>query len=148
MTIRSARDAEKKRPIKPRMEHSGVVRPTIGAKHLPTESYQDPRYVNRNRPLITWLAAITGPDSFAVKFVAWIGRLHVNELIMNRRRKMDKTVDRDPNYVWKHRHKAEPGECLYCDRERAAGNHFHPPHDASPRCESGKHSHCSCDTCF
>ena len=23
-----------------------------------------------------------------------------------------------------------------------------PPHDASPRCESGKHPHCSCDICF
>lgn len=23
-----------------------------------------------------------------------------------------------------------------------------PPHDASSRCESGKHSHCTCDTCF
>jgi len=23
-----------------------------------------------------------------------------------------------------------------------------PPHDASTRCESGSHTHCSCDTCF
>jgi hypothetical protein len=23
-----------------------------------------------------------------------------------------------------------------------------PPHDASPRCESGKRNHCTCDTCF
>lgn len=23
-----------------------------------------------------------------------------------------------------------------------------PPHDASERCESGKHTHCSCDQCF
>lgn len=23
-----------------------------------------------------------------------------------------------------------------------------PNHDASPRCESGGHEHCSCDTCF
>lgn len=23
-----------------------------------------------------------------------------------------------------------------------------PPHFASPRCESGGHNHCSCDTCF
>lgn len=27
-------------------------------------------------------------------------------------------------------------------------NVFAPNHTASPRCESGKHSHCSCDTCF
>lgn len=46
------------------------------------------------------------------------------------------------------RHKAEPGECKYCDDEREAGNSFHPPHDASARCESGGHSHCSCGTCF
>lgn len=47
-----------------------------------------------------------------------------------------------------HRHKAPEGECAYCDRERAQGVNFHPPHDASPNCESGKHSHCTCDTCF
>jgi len=23
-----------------------------------------------------------------------------------------------------------------------------PPHNASPRCESGGHNHCSCDMCF
>lgn len=44
--------------------------------------------------------------------------------------------------------KAPEGECAYCDRERKDGNDFHPPHDASPRCESGKRAHCSCDTCF
>lgn len=46
------------------------------------------------------------------------------------------------------RHKAPEGECVTCDRERATGNNFHPPHDASPRCESGWHNHCTCDTCF
>ncbi len=47
-----------------------------------------------------------------------------------------------------HRHKAPPGECKYCDEERAAQNDFHPSHDASPRCKSGGKPHCSCDTCF
>lgn len=46
------------------------------------------------------------------------------------------------------RHKAPEGECATCDREREACNSFHPPHDASPNCESGKHNHCSCDMCF
>lgn len=46
------------------------------------------------------------------------------------------------------RHKLEPGQCAYCDRERAAGVSFHPPHDAGPFCESGKHAHCTCDACF
>lgn len=46
------------------------------------------------------------------------------------------------------RHKADPGDCEYCDRERASNASFHPSHDASERCQSGKHSHCSCDTCF
>lgn len=27
-------------------------------------------------------------------------------------------------------------------------NIFAPRHKASNRCESGKHSHCTCDTCF
>lgn len=25
---------------------------------------------------------------------------------------------------------------------------FAPRHKASPRCKSGKHAHCTCDTCF
>ncbi len=44
------------------------------------------------------------------------------------------------------RHKLEPGECIACDREREAS--FCPYHDASPRCESGKRPHCTCDVCF
>lgn len=48
----------------------------------------------------------------------------------------------------KRRHKAAPGECAYCDREREQGNTFHPSHEASPHCRSGRHNHCSCDTCF
>ena len=27
-------------------------------------------------------------------------------------------------------------------------NVFAPPHKASPRCQSGKYPHCTCDTCF
>lgn len=46
------------------------------------------------------------------------------------------------------RSKLDAWQCVYCDRERQAGNDFHPPHDASLNCESGKHNHCSCDTCF
>lgn len=37
------------------------------------------------------------------------------------------------------------GECRYCDENRGG---FHPPHDPSPRCDSGKRPHCTCDTCF
>ena len=49
----------------------------------------------------------------------------------------------------KHRrHKLPPGECKTCDRERWLSNEFHPSHDATERCKSGKHNHCSCDTCF
>jgi hypothetical protein len=44
------------------------------------------------------------------------------------------------------RHKVMPGDCAYCDRE--CGNDFHPPHDASERCQIGKRNHCSCDMCF
>jgi hypothetical protein len=44
----------------------------------------------------------------------------------------------------RRRHKL-PG-CSYCKGEGA--NTFHPPHDASDRCESGKRNHCSCDRCF
>lgn len=50
--------------------------------------------------------------------------------------------------IGSRRHKADPGECKFCDEERAKNSDFHPPHDASDRCESGKHNHCTCDTCF
>jgi hypothetical protein len=46
------------------------------------------------------------------------------------------------------RHQVDDGDCVYCDREKAAANTFHPPHDASENCQSGKRPHCSCDTCF
>lgn len=43
------------------------------------------------------------------------------------------------------RHRLARGECRYCDEHVSE---FHPPHDASDRCESGGRSHCSCDVCF
>jgi hypothetical protein len=57
---------------------------------------------------------------------------------------------------YRRRYMLPQGECSYCDREReraiAAGRHpeatFMPAHDALSSCQSGKHSHCTCDTCF
>lgn len=46
------------------------------------------------------------------------------------------------------RFKALVGDCQICDAERVRNREFHPPHDASARCESGKRRHCSCDICF
>ena len=40
------------------------------------------------------------------------------------------------------------GDCKTCETEREKGNSFFPPHDASPRCESGKRPHCTCNVCF
>jgi len=37
-------------------------------------------------------------------------------------------------------------DCASCQREGRGA--FMPPHDASRRCKSGAHAHCSCDTCF
>jgi hypothetical protein len=36
--------------------------------------------------------------------------------------------------------------CPYCQLHQPGA--MYPPHDASPRCESGGHPHCTCDTCF
>lgn len=56
------------------------------------------------------------------------------------------------NPVVGRRQFGEPGECAYCEKERAKQKDgaipFFPPHDASSGCESGKHNHCTCDTCF
>jgi hypothetical protein len=38
------------------------------------------------------------------------------------------------------------GQCAYCDGHN--DDEMMPSHDASPRCESGKRPHCTCDTCF
>jgi hypothetical protein len=38
------------------------------------------------------------------------------------------------------------GGCPTCDKYIPGD--IMPPHDASCRCESGKHKHCSCDICF
>lgn len=45
----------------------------------------------------------------------------------------------------KRRHKLQAGKCRACDAEVGE---FHPSHDPSPRCESGRRNHCSCDICF
>ena len=39
-------------------------------------------------------------------------------------------------------------DCTFCQKLIAEGTSFAPPHDPSYGCESGKHTHCSCDTCF
>lgn len=50
--------------------------------------------------------------------------------------------------VPRRRLRADDGECGTCDRARDNEDNFLPPHDASPRCESGHRVHCSCDVCF
>jgi len=50
-----------------------------------------------------------------------------------------------PWHVIRRRIVTEEG-CPTC-AELARGS-FGPPHDPSPRCESGKRNHCTCDICF
>lgn len=38
--------------------------------------------------------------------------------------------------------------CVTCDEDRAKGSWFFPAHYASSRCQSGRHPHCTCDTCW
>ncbi len=57
-------------------------------------------------------------------------------------------TDEQSSIVERRRHKLPPGECMTCDHERELKNDFHPSHDATKQCQSGKHNHCSCDTCF
>lgn len=47
----------------------------------------------------------------------------------------------DPNWV-PRRHKVD--DCAYCQRAEK----YHPYHDPSPACKSGRREHCTCDTCF
>jgi hypothetical protein len=51
------------------------------------------------------------------------------------------------SYGWRN-HKAPEGSCATCDEMRRERNDFHPSHDASAACHSGRRSHCSCDECF
>ena len=37
-------------------------------------------------------------------------------------------------------------DCKYCNEN--AFEPMMPNHNASLRCESGRHNHCTCDTCF
>lgn len=37
--------------------------------------------------------------------------------------------------------------CTYCVKYARPGE-FAPRHFASTRCQSGRHAHCTCDTCF
>lgn len=38
--------------------------------------------------------------------------------------------------------------CTSCDSYGHGKYSMGPPHDASNSCQSGKRSHCTCDTCF
>lgn len=38
--------------------------------------------------------------------------------------------------------------CPACQKYAQEGETFHPPHDPSPMCESGKRPHCTCERCF
>lgn len=54
--------------------------------------------------------------------------------------------DKNEKYVFMQF--ALEGECTYCDDQKAKGNNFFPPHTARQSCQSGRHNHCTCDTCF
>ena len=43
---------------------------------------------------------------------------------------------------------APPGVCKTCDRFREEGLNSFLRTTPRPACESGKHNHCTCDTCF
>ena len=53
---------------------------------------------------------------------------------------MGETVTEPP------RRRSRVEDCTYCAAHKPG--EMMPPHDASPRCESGKRNHCTCDTCF
>jgi hypothetical protein len=55
--------------------------------------------------------------------------------------------DRKPRILTDARRKYVEG-CTYCESIREDTHGWGPYHDASHRCESGKHPHCTCDTCF
>jgi len=38
--------------------------------------------------------------------------------------------------------------CVYCNRMKSLGSTFFPRHEASDRCLSGGHPHCTCGTCW
>ena len=60
----------------------------------------------------------------------------------------NQTVTKEAPLPQVRRHRLDLGLCPYCDRCWEERLDFHPSHDASRSCESGKHNHCSCDTCF
>lgn len=39
-------------------------------------------------------------------------------------------------------------EEIYARTDRMPYDVFCPPHKAQDHCESGKHAHCTCDSCF
>lgn len=52
----------------------------------------------------------------------------------------------DEGNVARHDYRRPRGECAYCDEY--GGEAMMPSHTPSPRCESGKRPHCTCDICF
>ena len=56
------------------------------------------------------------------------------------------TAERPARVEAAHAYRRPHGECAYCDDY--GDDPMMPSHDASPRCESGRHPHCTCDTCY
>ncbi len=71
----------------------------------------------------------------------------MNDLENHEANAAERTLPARTATTFRRRRLSTVGECAYCDAERN-GSGFHPHHDASDRCESGKHNHCTCDTCF
>ena len=67
----------------------------------------------------------------------------MDEKVVTRRRQYDLTETTESYTTGK-----QESTCRTCRETQRDPSHFGPYHDASPRCESGKRSHCSCDTCF
>ena len=66
---------------------------------------------------------------------------------MTRKRSLFEQITSAP----RRRNLLAEGECKICDDRRPTDPALippGPPHDPSPRCESGGHPHCTCDTCF
>lgn len=38
--------------------------------------------------------------------------------------------------------------CAYCQKMAERQEKYFPKHDASDKCESGRHTHCTCEVCW
>lgn len=120
---------------------------------------------NNARPRLEWLVKKVAAEKIAIEAekaarqVNKEAKDHAQKVLANavatgengqmtRLIQTDESLERLSQRPETQRRQRLRGNCPTCEKAKRNGHPFHPPHDPSPNCKSGKRPHCTCDACF